>query len=302
MATQSGPTGRRPMCPTCSKPTRLCLCTRFKMPKLKNSVSVTVLQHSLEKNHPLNSTRIASIALQNLTVIPVSDVNFQARFSIRPLHSSDLEPSEIPVVFTVEKYGKIKSFRVTGNGSPPECDLDQLLASRNGVVDDLDKGFVVKKFQMKEFNGSTGFEERAEFEITVPQGSVLLFPSEKSVGIEEGMMRRCEVKNLIVLDGTWAKAKRMYRENPWLELLPHVELVEEEGRRKQSLYGEVRLQPKEGCLSTIESIVCGLKAVGERDLEGLDGVLQVFASMVGDQRRCKEERLQALAMPSLSQP
>ncbi|VFQ91803.1 unnamed protein product [Cuscuta campestris] len=292
------------MCPTCSKPTRLCLCTRFKTPKLINAVAVTVLQHSLEKNHPLNSTRIASIALQNLTVIPVSDVNFQARFSIRPLYSSDLEPSENPVDFTIEKYGKIKSFRVTGNGSPPECDLDQLLASRNGVVDDLGKGFVVKKFQIKELNGSNGFGDREEFEITVPEGSVLLFPSEKSVGIEEGMMRRCEVKNLIVLDGTWAKAKRMYRENPWLELLPHVELVdmeEEEGRR-QSLYGEVRLQPKEGCLSTIESIVWGLKAVGERDLEGLDGVLHVFASMVGDQRRCKEERLQALAMPSLPQP
>nr|GMD53208.1 DTW domain-containing protein [Ipomoea batatas] len=302
MVTQSG-SAKRPMCPSCSKPTRLCLCTRLKTPRLHNSVAVTILQHSLEKNHPLNSTRIASIALENLSVIPVSDVNFQAEFSICLLSSNpemgvanldesgggcrdvmkqsdcsvDLKPSsEVISDSKIEKQGRIASFQdcwKVENG-----DFDHLLGCRE-AVSDLGKGFVVKKLQR-----NIEFEEKEEFEIAVPAGSVLLFPSEKSGGIE-GL--DFEVKNLIVLDGTWAKAKRMYNENPWLKLLPHLKLDMD----RLSLYGEVRHQPRQGCLSTIESIVYALKAVGEEDLEGLDGLLDVFASMVGDQRRCKDERL-----------
>nr|GMD58007.1 DTW domain-containing protein [Ipomoea batatas] len=321
MVTHSG-SAKRPMCPSCSKPTRLCLCTRLKTPRLHNSVAVTILQHSLEKKHPLNSTRIASIALENLSVIPVSDVNFQAEFSIRLLssnpemgvanldesgggcrdvmkqsdcsvdlkHSSEVmsdSKSEIfngngekAVVFTVEKQGRIASFQdcwKVENGVA-RWDFDHLLGCRE-AVSNLGKGFVVKKLQR-----NIEFEEKEEFEIAVPAGSVLLFPSEKSGGVE-GL--DFEVKNLIVLDGTWAKARRMYNENPWLKLLPHLKLDMD----RLSLYGEVRHQPKQGCLSTIESIVYALKAVGEEDLEGLDGLLDVFASMVGDQRRCKDERL-----------
>ncbi|RXI03515.1 hypothetical protein DVH24_004167 [Malus domestica] len=71
-----------------------------------------------------------------------------------------------------------------------------------------------------------------------------------------------KVNNLVVLDGTWTKAKRI----------------------------EVRLQSKPGFLSTVESIVYALKAVGDSP-KGLDYLLDVFESMVEDQIRCKEERL-----------
>ncbi|KAL0443385.1 UNVERIFIED_CONTAM: hypothetical protein Slati_2061200 [Sesamum latifolium] len=86
MVAQSGST-RRPTCPSCSKPTPICLCNRLRTPALHNSVTVTILQHSLEKKHPLNSTRIATIGLKNVDVITVSDVNFEARFFIRLLNS-----------------------------------------------------------------------------------------------------------------------------------------------------------------------------------------------------------------------
>ncbi|KAM3222819.1 hypothetical protein P3L10_022089 [Capsicum annuum] len=87
MVTESGHT-KRPMYPTCSKPTRFCLCTRLKTPCLENSIAVTILQHSLEKNHPLNSTRIASIGLKILSVISVFDVNYEAEFVIQFLNSN----------------------------------------------------------------------------------------------------------------------------------------------------------------------------------------------------------------------
>ncbi|KAM2058131.1 hypothetical protein ACFX16_030747 [Malus domestica] len=77
------PASKRPICQSCSKPVRLCLCTRIESPGLHNSVNVTILQHSLEKNHPLNSARIATLGLKNLSVVTVYDVSFESRFVIR---------------------------------------------------------------------------------------------------------------------------------------------------------------------------------------------------------------------------
>lgn len=115
---------KRPVCPSYSKPTRICPCSRLQSPSLENSIEVIFLQHSLEKKHPLNS-----------------------------------------------------------------------------------------------------------------------------------------VNNLIVLNGTWAKAKRIYKENPWLRILPHMKL----DLKNMSLFSEVRHQPKFGFFSTI-----ALKVIKDHP-EGLDG-------------------------------
>ncbi|KAJ0765686.1 putative DTW domain-containing protein DTWD2/YfiP [Helianthus annuus] len=277
MATLSGPDNRRPTCPSCSKPTRVCFCNRFKTPVLDNSIAVTLLQHRLEKKHPLNSAKIATLGLKNVNLAYVSDVVSQAHFDIHFIDSNlDLGHQD-----SVENHKKIQplrpadiSFTVKRRGVSNQ-DFDELLVDRSC----LDNGFVVTKIQ-KEIDGNN----IEEFKIVVPPGSMLLFPSEKSIGIEDVDF---DVKNLIVLDGTWAKALRMYKENPWLRLLPHVKLEVD----KLSLYGEVRRQPKARCLSSIESIVYALKAIGKDDHQGLDSLLDVFESMVVDQRRCMNERL-----------
>ncbi|KAJ0539759.1 putative DTW domain-containing protein DTWD2/YfiP [Helianthus annuus] len=349
MATLSGPDNRRPTCPSCSKPTRVCFCNRFKTPVLDNSIAVTLLQHRLEKKHPLNSAKIATLGLKNVNLAYVSDVVSQAHFDIhfldsnldmghqdlvenhkkiQPLHLFDsnldmghqdsveihkkiqslhLFDSNLDMghqdsveihkkiqplhLFdsnldrghqdSLENHKKIQplrpadiSFTVKRRGVSNQ-DFDELLVDQSC----LNNGFVVTKIQ-KEIDGNN----IEEFKIVVPPGSMLLFPSEKSIGIEDVDFN---VKNLIVLDGTWAKALRMYKENPWLRLLPHVKLEVD----KLSLYGEVRRQPKARCLSSIESIVYALKAIGKDDHQGLDSLLDVFESMVVDQRRCMNERL-----------
>ncbi|KAJ0548066.1 putative DTW domain-containing protein DTWD2/YfiP [Helianthus annuus] len=301
MATLSGPDNRRPTCPSCSKPTRVCFCNRFKTPVLDNSIAVTLLQHRLEKKHPLNSAKIATLGLKNVNLAYVSDVVSQAHFDIhfidsnldmghqdlvenhkkiQPLHLFDSN-LDLGHQDSVENHKKIQplrpadiSFTVKRRGVSNQ-DFDELLVDQSC----LNNGFVVTKIQ-KEIDGNN----IEEFKIVVPPGSMLLFPSEKSIGIEDVDF---DVKNLIVLDGTWAKALRMYKENPWLRLLPHVKLEVD----KLSLYGEVRRQPKARCLSSIESIVYALKAIGKDDHQGLDSLLDVFESMVVDQRRCMNERL-----------
>nr|KYP73391.1 DTW domain-containing protein 2 [Cajanus cajan] len=330
MSTTQGQS-KRPICPSCSKPTRTCLCSRILTPGIQNSVHVTILHHALERKHPLNSTRIAILGLKNLTVATVSDVNFQARFLIRLLdpnsHSGhagnvsdglfsrhdgavmndeveknairpncdltrglDEDNEGLAISVAIGKYGTISSlshiWMTQAQCQSPKLSFDKILAYPE-AREALSKGFLVKKFQRKQLNSGVDLEEECEeFELEVPPGSVLLFPSDKAVNINDLDAIGFEVKNLIVLDGTWAKAKRIYSENPWLNILPHVKLEVNE----MSLYSDVRHQPRAGYLSTIESIVFALKAVGE-NREGLDGLLDTFESMVGDQRRCKEERL-----------
>lgn len=303
------PSSTRPVCPSCSKPARICLCSRLRNPILDNSVGIIILQHSLEKKHPLNSARIAKLGLKNVKIATVSDVNSEARFIItvpEPISAAqgsdpDEERSfrngqnryksivdEAVITATIGKYGVVSSFDHIWMHQPnlQELKIDEILASPE-IRASMAKGFIVKKLQKQQV------EEYAEFEIEVPPKSVLLFPSENAftvngdVHVDSSVL---DVHNLIVLDGTWAKAKRMYNENPWLRLLPHLKLDLE----KISLYSEVRHQPKIGFLSTIESIVYALKVLGDYP-EGLDDLLDVFESMIGDQRRCKDERLKIMS-------
>lgn len=356
-ASMSQGKSKRPICPSCSKPTRTCLCSRILTPPIPNSVHVTILQHALESNHPLNSVRIAILGLNNLTVSTVSDVNFQSRFLIQLLDSNSISVGNVPntlfsheieeahdlfgnknsnlidtdsdglkndietvnqvsacvevndevklcddttsgygepaITVTIGKYGAISSLSHIWMQQCKSIELsfDNILSSPE-ACEALSKGFLVKKLQKKLLNREESVEEYEEFELEVCPGSVLLFPSDNAVSVSDLDSVGFEVKNLIVLDGTWAKAKRIYSENPWLNILPHLKLEVNE----MSLYGDVRNQPKAGYLSTIESIVFALKAVGE-DHKGLDNLLDTFESMVGDQRRCKDERLSKL-LPS----
>jgi DTW domain-containing protein YfiP len=147
----------------------------------------------------------------------------------------------------------------------------------------VSNGFLVTKIQMKKCKLTGEITVFEEFSITIPPKSALLFPCQRAISIDAS---GCQVQHLIVLDGTWAKAQRMYHENPWLQLLPHVKLESD----RVSLYSEVRHEPRVGCLSTIESIVVAMKKLGE-DSNGLDYLLDVFESMIADQRRCKDENV-----------
>lgn len=136
---------------------------------------------------------------------------------------------------------------------------------------------MVKKLQRKRLSWEENVEEYEKFELEVSSGSVLFFPSDKVVTVGDLDDVGFEVKNSIVLDGTWAKAKRIYSKNLWLNILPRLKLEVNE----MNLYGDVRNQPKAGYLSTIESFVLVLKAVEETH-KGLDNLLDTFESMVGE--------------------
>jgi hypothetical protein len=113
----------------------------------------------------------------------------------------------------IGKYGAITSL---SHIWMQQCESDELgfdkILSCVEACEALSKGFMVKKLQRKQLNGEENAEEYEEFELEVCLGSVLLFPSDKTVSVSDLDDVGFEVKNLIVLDGTWAKAKRIYSE------------------------------------------------------------------------------------------
>jgi len=85
---------------------------------------------------------------------------------------------------------------------------------------------------------------------------------------------------VIVLDGTWAQAKRMRRFSENLADLPHVRFTP----ATPSAFG-VRRQPKRDCYSTIEAIHQTIDLMGAPPSRHHDGLLNVFHSMVEQQKK-----------------
>ena len=86
----------------------------------------------------------------------------------------------------------------------------------------------------------------------------ILYPTKNSKNIND-VTHDTEHKSLIILDGTWDEAKKIYSRSPVLQRLPtiHLEL------KNKSEY-VVRTQPSETCLSTIETVAHSL-AILEND-------------------------------------
>ena len=114
----------------------------------------------------------------------------------------------------------------------------------------------------------------------LPPHTGLLWPHPRAMDLATLSQDR-RPENLVVLDGTWSQAKRMYRANPWLQALPHLAITPGQASRYQ-----IRRQPAAGCLSTIEALVEALRVL-EPETPGLESLLEVFERMVARQIACQ---------------
>ncbi|MFT7582436.1 MAG: DTW domain-containing protein YfiP [Myxococcota bacterium] len=104
----------------------------------------------------------------------------------------------------------------------------------------------------------------------------LLYPATDSRELSE-LTAAERPSELVVIDGTWAQANRIYRDNPWLAALPSYRLSPKEGSRYR-----IRVEPRLECLSTVESVVAALRQL-EPGLEGLERLDDGFDSMIDAQ-------------------
>jgi hypothetical protein len=142
--------------------------------------------------------------------------------------------------------------------------------------------------------------------IEAASNPVVLFPAEGAKALEA---LSCEAAppTLIVLDGTWSQARKLWKLNPFLHGLPAYRLTP----RQPSRY-RVRAEPAAHCVSTIEAVAAALQILDcgvDRDREAM---LAPFLDLVDRQanfgerpdrspRRRFRDRPKSRSLPDLLQ-
>ena len=129
------------------------------------------------------------------------------------------------------------------------------------------------------FDEDARVKKLIEFE---PEGLAVLFPGEGAV--EPGAITPGSLKTLIVLDGTWPQAKKMWKLNPWLHPLLRVGFVPSSPGNYR-----IRKEPADHCLSTVEAVVEVLSRL-EGDSQRFSPLIRAFEKMVDHQIAFKKER------------
>jgi len=118
-------------------------------------------------------------------------------------------------------------------------------------------------------------------EIINSHDSYILFPSQDALNLSQTYPKRSEKPLAIFLiDSTWACTKKMFQESSNLKTLKHMSFT----TTKTSQY-QIKVQPDENYLSTIESTLVVLELLNEWNVENiekreLDGFLSPFHEMI----------------------
>jgi len=115
--------------------------------------------------------------------------------------------------------------------------------------------------------------------------SYVLFPSQNALDLSEVSPRKSE-KNIAIflIDSTWACTKKMFTLSKNLQSLKHMSFTTD----KTSGY-EIKVQPQENYLSTIESTLVVLELLNHWKIEDIkekqfDGFLRPFEAMIEYQK------------------
>lgn len=109
--------------------------------------------------------------------------------------------------------------------------------------------------------------------LDLPARTGLLYPHPRAQPLEQvGTAER--PSHLLVLDGTWNTAHRLYQANPSLAALPHYRLEPETPERYR-----IRGEPDPSYRSTLEAIVGALRIL-EPEIRGLDQLLHAMDAMI----------------------
>jgi DTW domain-containing protein YfiP len=109
--------------------------------------------------------------------------------------------------------------------------------------------------------------------------AALLYPGETAADVLRDPPRG--PLTLVVVDGTWAQAKKVVRQNPILASLPRYAFTPPEPSQYR-----IRREPSLECVSTIEALVLVLGAV-EGDAQRFQALLAPFRAMIDAQLDCE---------------
>ena len=156
---------------------------------------------------------------------------------------------------------------------------DALLGSAQILVASLPKAQLVVGLSWRNLAHALGQEE-----VDVRRWAVL-FPDREASGEQVAarsgsVVAPSALEGIVVLDGTWSKAKTLWWRNPWLSKLNRMTLKP----AKPSIYGHLRAEPRRDYVSTLESVAAALSLCGEApEIEvGLSRVFRTLVQRVRD--------------------
>ncbi|HEY2368259.1 MAG TPA: tRNA-uridine aminocarboxypropyltransferase [Polyangiaceae bacterium] len=156
---------------------------------------------------------------------------------------------------------------------------DALLGTAQLLEAMLPKAKVVIGLSWPNFSAALG-EEHAD-----PKKWAVLFPDKdhpgnRVVDRRGNAMDPSSLEGIIVLDGTWSKAKTLWWRNPWLVKMNRMSLAP----GKPSIYGKLRAEPRRELVSTLESASAALTLAGESpDVQkNLERVFRTLVQRVRD--------------------
>ncbi len=151
---------------------------------------------------------------------------------------------------------------------------DAVLGSAQILAASLPQAKVVVGLSWRNFAHAVG-EEGVD-----PRRWAVLFPDRESEGDEVRArggvsFEPSRLEGIVVLDGTWSKAKTLWWRNAWLLKLNRLTLKPQ----KPSIYGSLRAEPRREYVSTLESVAAALTLCGESpEIEA--GLSRVFRTLV----------------------
>jgi len=122
----------------------------------------------------------------------------------------------------------------------------------------------------------TPWADGAAIRARLPPRTALLYPAARARQLAT-LPADERPRHLVVLDGTWFHAQKIYDAHPWLRALPPVSLTPGTPSRYR-----IRREPQAWCVATIEPIVDALRIL-EPQTRGLDGLLRCFSAMIDRQ-------------------
>jgi DTW domain-containing protein YfiP len=163
---------------------------------------------------------------------------------------------------------------------------DALLGSAQILVASLPEARLVIGLSWANLGAALG-----EPEVDVKQWAVL-FPDREAPEARVATRRGAPIdasalRGIVVLDGTWSKAKSLWWRNPWLTKLHRMTLKP----KQPSIYGKLRAEPKREYVSTLESVGAALTLCGEKpEIEaGLSRVFRTLVQRVRDADIARED-------------
>ncbi|MGO2356595.1 MAG: tRNA-uridine aminocarboxypropyltransferase [Marinomonas foliarum] len=88
-----------------------------------------------------------------------------------------------------------------------------------------------------------------------PDNSLLIYPN-NNIDLAESKPKPLNIENIVVIDGTWQQARKMYNQSPYLKKLTHYEI-----KNMQSVFSKRRNQKTTG-LCTAEVAIHLLNEYG----------------------------------------